>query len=178
MRTGQELREAVSDDEGRTWSAPQPRVFADLDVHRTEKWVDQFRGVKVRAGAGGGLDGKGALIENNPTELVGAVVDPDLLELPSGVLVAAFGVRVPPRACWPRAEFPWNGNYLAFSLDHGRSWTHVVRLTSGVLTTHYMAIEKMPGANRFFVAYDLGDWRSHRGKAVYGRTVKVTIKKN
>jgi hypothetical protein len=173
MRTGRELREAISDDEGRTWAPSKARVYADRDVYRTEKWANQFRGVRLRPGAGGSLDKKGHLIDNDPVELVGAVVDPDLLELRNGVLVAAFGVRVPPRACWPRAEFPWNGNYIAISLDHGDTWSHVVQLTSGVLTTHYMAIEEMSGSGRFFVTYDLGDWRSHRGKAVYGRAVEV-----
>ncbi len=175
MRTGCELRECISDDEGRTWSPSRPRVFANLDVYRTELWKDQFKGIRVRKGAGGGLANAGELIENVPGELIGAVVDPDLLELPSGVLVAAFGVRVPPRACWPRAEYPWNGNYLAFSLDHGETWSHVVRLTSGVLTTHYMAIEAMLGKNRFFVTYDLGDWRSNQGRSIYGRTVELKV---
>ena len=175
MRTGRELREAISDDEGKTWSPSRARVFADLDVYRTEQWKELFRGIRVKKGAGGGLANAGELIENVPGELIGAVVDPDLLELGSGVLVAAFGVRVPPRACWPRAEYPWNGNYLAFSLDHGDTWSHVVRLTSGVLTTHYMAIEAMPEKNRFFVTYDLGDWRSNRGRSIYGRPVELTI---
>jgi len=166
MRTGREQREAISDDEGRTWSPAQPRVYADLDVYRTEKWVEQFRDVK---------DKHGRLIADNPTEIIGAVVDPDLLELRSGVLVAAFGVRVPPRSCWPRCEHPWNGNYLAVSLDHGAAWSHVVRLTSGILTTHYMAIEELPGENRLYVAYDLGDWSSGLGRDTYGRTLQIAV---
>lgn len=85
-----------------------------------------------------------------------------------------FGVRVPPRACWPRAEHPWNGSYLAFSLDDGATWSHVVRLTSGVLTTHYTAVEESPTDNRIFFAYDLGDWRSGRGRSTFGRTVEVS----
>jgi hypothetical protein len=70
------------------------------------------------------------------------VVDPDLIELRSGLLVAAFGVRVPQKLCWQHPEHPWNGNYLAFSYDHGATWKNVVRMTSGVLTTHYMAIRR------------------------------------
>ena len=166
MRTGREQREAVSDDEGRTWSPAYPRVYADIDVYRTEKWVEMFRGVK---------DKHGQPIVSNPVELIGAVVDPDLLELRSGVLVASFGVRVPPRACWPRAEHPWNGSYLAFSLDHGATWSHVVRMTSGVLTTHYTAIGEMPQDNRIFFAHDLGDWDSGRGRSTHGRFVQITI---
>ncbi len=166
MRTGRELYEATSDDQGATWSAATPRVFADLDVNRTELWVDQLRTFK---------DFHGTLLdENNPDELRGAVVDPDLIELRSGVLVAAFGVRVPQKLCWQHPEFPWNGNYLAFSLDHGKTWSHVERMTSGVLTTHYMAVEEMPTDNRLFVAYDLGGWSKGMRRDVWGRTVEVS----
>lgn len=166
MRTGREQRETVSDDEGRTWQPAYPRVYADRDVYRTEKWLEMFRGVK-------GRDGK--LIENNPVEMIGAVVDPDLLVLRTGVIVASFGVRVPPRACWPRAQFPWNGNYLAFSLDGGDTWSHVVQVTSGVLTTHYTAIEESSRDNEIFLAYDLGDWGSGQGRSTYGRSVKISL---
>lgn len=165
MRTGREQWEAVSDDAGLTWKKA-PRVYANLDVYRTENWIEQFRAVK---------DKQGRPIVDNPTELIGAVVDPDLLVLRSGVLVASFGVRVPPRACWPRAEHPWNGNYLAVSLDDGETWSHVVRMTSGVLTTHYTAIEESPTDNRIFYAHDLGDWRSGQGRAVFGRFVEITV---
>ena len=169
MRTGREQRETVSDDEGRTWATAYPRIYADLDVYRTEKWIEMFRGVK---------DKHGQLIENNPIEMIGAVVDPDLLVLRSGIVVASFGVRVPPRACWPRAEHPWNGNYLAISLDSGVTWSHVVRMTSGVLTTHYTAIEESPTDNRIFFAYDLGSWGSPQGRATFGRTIDITLSKN
>ena len=167
MRTGRELWEAVSDDAGLTWKKA-PRIFADLDVYRTEKWIEMFRDVK---------DKHGNLIINNPVELIGAVVDPDLLVLRSGIVVASFGVRVPPRACWPRAEHPWNGNYVAFSLDGGVTYSHVVRMTSGVLTTHYTAIEESPTDNRIFFSYDLGDWGSGRGRSTFARTLEVTLDK-
>ena len=167
MRTGREQREAVSDDEGRTWSPAVPRIYADIDIYRTEKWVEMFRGVKNK---------HGQLIENNPVELIGAVVDPDLLVLRSGILVASFGVRVPPRACWPHAEHPWNGSYLALSLDHGLTWSHVVRMTSGVLTTHYTAIEETPLDNQIFFAHDLGDWDSGHGRSTHGRMVQITTR--
>lgn len=166
MRTGRELREAWSDDEGRTWSPGQPRVFGDLDVYATKNWADMFRDVK---------DKKGNLIINNPDEFIGAVVDPDLIELPGGVLAASFGVRIPPRACWPRAGHPWNGNYLALSWDGGETWTHLVRMTSGVLTTHYTALENAPSGSELYYAYDLGDWGSGQGRSSYGRFVKFTF---
>jgi hypothetical protein len=166
MRTGRELRQATSDDEGLTWTPAYPRVFAGLDIYRTELWVDMFRDVK---GYGGKL-----IDENNPNDLRGAVVDPDLIELRSGILVAAFGVRTPQKACWIKPHYPWNGNYLAFSLDHGKTWSNVVRLTSGVMTTHYMAIEETLTDNRIFVAYDLGSWRAG-GRDVYGRFINVEV---
>jgi hypothetical protein len=167
MRTGRELREAFSDDEGLTWSPHRPRVFAGLDIYRTELWVDRFRNVK-------GSKGK-LLDENNPDELRGAVVDPELIELRSGLLVAAFGVRIPQKACWRYPEHSWNGNYLAFSTDHGETWSNVVRMTSGVLTTHYMAVEETLSENRIFVTYDLGGWSRGMHRDVWGRHVEVAV---
>jgi hypothetical protein len=167
MRTGRELRESHSDDGGATWSAHAPWVLAGLDVYKTELWVEMLRGAK---------DFKGKLLdENNLDELRGAVVDPDLIELRSGVLVAAFGVRVPQKLCWQHPEHPWNGNYLAFSRDHGETWSTVVRMTSGVLTTHYMAIEETPRDNELYVTYDLGAWSKGMRRDIVGRLVKVLI---
>jgi hypothetical protein len=167
MRTGRELREAVSDDGGVTWDPHAPRVFADLDIYKTELWAEMFRGFK---------DFKGKpLDENNPDELRGSVVDPDLIELRSGLLVAAFGVRIPQKLCWRHPEHPWNGNYLAFSRDHGKTWGNVVRMTSGVLTTHYMAVEETPRDNELYVTYDLGGWSKGMRRDVIGRSVKVAI---
>ncbi|QYM79379.1 glycoside hydrolase [Horticoccus luteus] len=165
MRTGYELREAISDDDGQTWSAARPRTFAGRDVRARQNWIGMFGEMRNQ---------QGERLADRPDELIASIVDPDLLELRSGVLVAAFGMRVPARNCWTRWEHPWNGNYLAFSLDHGETWSHVIQLTSGVLTTHYMAIEELPGTNRFFVAYDLGAWGSAQGRSVFGRTVELT----
>jgi hypothetical protein len=166
MRTGRELYESTSDDEGATWTKAKPRVFAGLDVYRTELWIDQLR--KFKDFHGKPLD------ESNPEELRGAVVDPDLIELRSGVLVAAFGVRIPQKACWKKPDHPWNGNYLAFSRDGGKTWPNVVRMTSGVLTTHYMAIEETPRDNELYVTYDLGGWSKGMRRDVIGRTVTVS----
>ena len=167
MRTGRELYESFSDDGGGTWSPARPRIFGGLDINRTELWVDMFRSVK-------GHNGK-LLDENNQDELRGAVVDPDLIELRSGLLVAAFGIRVPQKACWPHAQHPWNGNYLAVSQDGGTTWSNVVRLTSGVLTTHYMGIAETSTDNEVFATYDYGYWRS-KPRYTYGRTVQITVK--
>jgi hypothetical protein len=165
MRTGRNLYQATSEDEGATWTPPRELVFAGLDVNRTELWIDRLRTFK---------DFHGKLLdENNLDEVRGSVVDPDLVELRSGLLVAAFGVRVPQKLCWQHPEFPWNGNYLAFSRDHGKTWGTVVRITSGVLTTHYMAIEETPTDNALYVTYDLGGWSRGMRRDVIGRTLKV-----
>ena len=161
MRTGRDLYETWSDDEGRTWAPPRAIDFGVLGLHDTEKWAAMFHGVK---------DPKG-----NPVELTGAAVDPEVLELRSGVWVCAVGARIPARACWPRAEYPGNGDYLAISLDQGETWSHVVRFTSGVLTTHYTAVVEMKSDNEIFVAYDLGDWSSGKGRSIFGRAVKIAV---
>lgn len=165
MRTGRELYEAISDDDGSTWSKARVRQFANLDINRTELWVDMFRHLKRK---GKPVD------ETNPDELRGAVVDPDLITLRSGLLVAAFGVRIPQKACWQLCEHPWNGNYLAVSSDHGKTWSNVVRLTSGVMTTHYMGVEETKD-NELYVTYDGGAW-GRPTRYVYGRSVKITLK--
>jgi hypothetical protein len=168
MRTGRELREAISEDEGATWCPHYPRVFGGLDIYRTELWVDHFRNFK---------GSKGRLLdENNPDDLRGAVVDPELIELRNGLLVAAFGVRIPQKACWAHPEHYWNGNYLAFSADHGKTWPNVVRMTSGVLTTHYMAVEETLTDNRVFVAYDLGGWSKSMNRDIWGRFIDISVK--
>lgn len=169
MRTGRELREAHSDDGGKTWSPHREKIFAGIDVYKTELWVDWLRNFK---------DFKGKLLdENNPEELRGSVVDPDLIELRSGILVAAFGVRIPQKLCWHHPEHSWNGSYLAFSLDHGKTWSNVVRMTSGVLTTHYMAIEETPTDNKIFVTYDLGGWAKGMSRDIYGRFLDIAVNK-
>ncbi len=134
MRTGYALYEARSDDGGKTWTKAQPRVFGGIDVYKTSEWADLFKDVKY----------KGKLVSEDPKMLYGSVVDPDMIELRNGVLVAAFGVRITARSSWTVWTHPWNGNYLAFSLDQGETWSNVVRMTSGIPTTHYMAIEQMP----------------------------------
>jgi len=167
MRTGRELYETWSDDNGRTWVPARPRTFAGLDINRTELWVDMFRKVKGRTGR--------VLDEKNEYELKGSVVDPDLVELRSGIVAAAFGIRVPQQLCWPNYQHPWNGNYLAFSHDYGQTWNNVIRMTSGVPTTHYMAIEETLRDNELFVVYDFGFW-NHKTRYTYARTVQVTVK--
>jgi hypothetical protein len=138
-----------------------------LDINRTELWVDMFRNVRGRTGR--------LLDEENGEELKDSVVDPDLIEMRNGFLVAAFGIRVPQQLCWPNYQHPWNGNYLAFSQDQGATWSNVVRLTSGVPTTHYMAIEETPTSGELFVMYDIGFWGRPK-RYICGRRLKVPQK--
>jgi len=165
IRTGRNLYHCTSDDGGLTWTKAAPLVFADLDVTHTRLWVDQFRHVKGHSGK--------FLDENNPDELQGAAVDPDLIELRSGLLVAAFGIRVPQKSYKVDWTFPWNGNYLAISRDHGETWSTVVRLTSGIPTTHYMGIEETNTDNELYVTYDHGFW-GRNDRYIYGRTVRIS----
>jgi hypothetical protein len=167
MRTGRELYKAVSDNDGKSWNKPEPIVFAGRDVYATDQWKEMFRDTKI----------KGALIIDNPNEIIGAVVDPELLQLRSGVLVAAFGVRIAARAYKQNPTHPWNGNYVAFSIDGGDTWGNVTQLTSGIFTTHYMAVEEMKDDNNIFVAYDFGYWGNKGGRYTYGRPIKLVLNK-
>lgn len=166
MRTGHELYEAISEDGGNSWSKARPRMFADRDVNKTSEWAEMFKDTRIR----------GQLITENPAEFIAAVVDPDLICLKSGVLVAAFGIRIPARGAFVNPKHPWNGNYLTFSLDGGETWSEVVQLTSGIWTTHYMAIEETPNKNEVFIAYDFGMWNGKPGRYIYGRPMTVNTK--
>ncbi|MGF7080211.1 sialidase family protein [Mucilaginibacter sp. UYCu711] len=165
MRTGYELYSNHSDDGGKTWTKAKPLVYANLDVYKTSDWAAMFKDVKR----------KGVLVTPDSPELIGAVVDPDLIETRSGILVAAFGVRISAKLCWTIPTHPWNGNYLAFSLDHGDTWSHVTRLTTGIDTTHYMCVEETSKNNELFVVYDFGHWNGKEGRYTYGRKVKISV---
>jgi hypothetical protein len=167
MRTGRNVYQTSSDDEGRTWTSPKELIIAGIDVNRTDLWIEHLRKFK---------DFQGKLLdENNLDELRGAAVDPDLIELHNGLLVAAYGVRVPQKLCWQHPEFPWNGNYIAISSDHGQTWANVARITSGVLTTHYMAIAESPTANHLYLTYDLGGWSRGMRRDVIGRWLDISM---
>ena len=56
------------------------------------------------------------------------------------------------------------------------AWSNVVRMTSGVLTTHYMAIEETPADNTVYVTYDLGGWSKGMNRDIYGRFVNIAVK--
>ncbi|NQT12854.1 MAG: exo-alpha-sialidase [Planctomycetes bacterium] len=159
MRTGRDLYQAVSDDEGATWSAARPVALPGIDIHDTANWR-KF------------VNTDDAWVRRYPVA-AGAVVDPDLVELKSGILACAVGVRIPEKACFRDPACPRNGNYLAFSRDGGETWSHVVQLTSGVWTTHYMGIREIR-PDHLYVTYDLGFW-GRPDNQVMGCTVDISV---
>lgn len=159
MRTGRDLYQAISDDQGVTWAAAQPVAFQGIDIHDTKNWKQY---VKV----------EDPWVRRYPVA-AGAIVDPDLVELKNGVLACAIGVRIPEKACFRDPTCPQNGNYLAFSRDGGATWNLVVQLTSGVWTTHYMGLREVR-PNQLYVTYDLGFW-GRPDNRIMGCTVDVSL---
>ncbi len=96
-----------------------------------------------------------------------------LLSVEKKAAITAF--QVPARANFANPKHPWNGNYLAFSFDQGETWSHVTRLTTGISTTHYMAVEELPKDNHLFVVYDFGCWGWKQGRYIYGRDIQLSL---
>ena len=94
--------------------------------------------------------------------------DPDLIEMQDGTLVMAFGHK---------PDYQEHGNYLAFSVDHGHSWTEVVPISSTV-TRAYCGVREV-SAGELFVVYSTSDAKTAQdySKATFntmGRSVRVT----
>jgi hypothetical protein len=145
MRTGRDLYEAMSGDDGVTWSVPAAVSFPGINIRDVGKWKGLFADPTAPNAV--------------PTDdMIGDFVDPDLIEMRDGTLVSAIGVRIPARKCFQNWHAPQNGDYLAFSCDGGDTWSHVVQFRSGAPTTHYMGIREIaPGA--LFVVYDDSIWK-------------------
>lgn len=76
--------------------------------------------------------------------IVGA--DPDLIEMGDGTLAMSFGHK---------PDYQEHGNYLAFSMDHGQSWSAVTPL-SHTMTVAYTGVREVaPG--ELFVVYTTTD---------------------
>jgi hypothetical protein len=88
-------------------------------------------------------------------ELVG--VDPDLTEMTDGTLVMSYGHKI---------DYQDDGNFLAFSLDHGATWTAETRLSSTMTVAYTGVREVAPG--ELFVVYTTTDVR---GPSQYRRAV-------
>ena len=83
----------------------------------------------------------------------------------NGMLVAGFGWRTresrekgPPDQ--PRRLGREHGNYVAFSLDQGETWSGVTRVTEQPTTAYVTVREIRP--NELFLVYDTGDWWTRR----------------
>lgn len=146
MRTGRvtPIYQTEFDDEGKTWTKAHPLAFSG--------------------------------------------VNPDLIEMKSGLLVAAFGWRTmaeSERKIVPRHEYkkdpkandleksrdrapsvdPNQGNYLAFSLDHGSSWTQVTKVTTG-RNGDYVTVREVQSDNLLLVY-------NNEAKEAVGRFIRV-----
>ncbi len=166
IRTGRDLYGTHSDDNGQTWASPVPVKFPGVDVYDTAQWANLF------------VDTKSP--DYIPSsDMIGAIVDPELIQMKNGVLVCAFGARMPGRKATEgfgrsflktvdgktpdlrpiagRRYDTWraerNGNYLAFSFDGGDTWSEVVQYRSGLPTTHYAGVREISDG-LLYIVYD------------------------
>jgi len=114
-------------------------------------------------------------------------VNPDLIEMQNGILVAGFGWRTPEsvrkhtdsRLLDGEKHFdgrtigPKHGNYVAFSRDQGASWTQVTQVTSELTTSYVSVREVQPG--RLLLVYDK-NWWDHQDRAIAARFIDITIR--
>jgi hypothetical protein len=166
IRTGRELYGSHSDDDGLTWVRPTPVRFPGVDVYDTAKWEDLF------------FDKKDPNYLPSD-EMIGALVDPELIQMQNGLLVCAFGARMPAKKAneglgrsylkGPDGKYPdmrpipgrrydtWrapqNGDYLAFSFDGGDTWSGIVQYRSGLPTTHYAGVREI-APDLLYIVYD------------------------
>ena len=75
-----------------------------------------------------------------------AGTDPDIIEMQDGTLAMSFGHK---------PDYEDHGNFVAFSVDQGRSWTEVTRLSSSV-TMAYTGIREV-AAGELYVVYSVSD---------------------
>jgi hypothetical protein len=164
MRTGRALYQCISDDEGATWTPSAAQQFGIIDVYDPTPWRKFFEDTPDLPGY--------------ERDLHSIFVDPNVIELKNGVLVCAFGLRMTEKLCWVNPRHERNGNYLAFSLDHGATWSHIVQVTTGIMTTHYMNILELK-ANLLQVLYDChgrwedGYWDGKKGRYTTSRKISL-----
>jgi hypothetical protein len=146
MRTGRQLYQSHSDDNGVTWEHPRPMRLPGLDIYRVHDWEGLF-----------GYDPKAPDYVPRD-EMNGSMVDPELIQMSDGTVVCGFGLRAPEKRYKEHWTAPRNGNYLAFSADGGDTWSHIVQYRSGAPTTHYMGVREIrPGV--LYVVYDDSMWK-------------------
>jgi hypothetical protein len=87
--------------------------------------------------------------------------DPDVIEMQDGTLVMSFGHK---------PDFQEDGNFLAFSIDQGRSWTQVTRLSSAQTAAYTGVREVAPG--ELFVVYSVKS-QGDPGYDTVGRSISA-----
>ncbi len=97
-------------------------------------------------------------------------VDPDLTEMSDGTLVMGYGHK---------PDYRDNGNFVAFSLDQGATWTEETRISTEMTRAYVGVRETSPG--HLYVVYTKTDEpdRTNYGSAefnTYGRELIVTRK--
>jgi hypothetical protein len=155
------------------------RMIAHLRIGSNKTLTDpQYNLIHQTESADGGQTWS----KPHPLEFQG--VDPDLIEMSNGILVAGFGWRTPEsvkKSTDPRLPGgedhrtgrqigPKHGNYVAFSLDQGRNWTQVTQVTHELTTSYVTVREVQPG--RLLLVYDK-NWWDHKDRAVAGRFIEV-----
>jgi hypothetical protein len=120
-----------------------------------------------------------------PHALAFGNVDPDLIELHDGTLVASYGwrtwqSRVHLGAQPPKEIGPEHGNYLAFSYDQGDTWPQVVRVNHEPSSCYTCVCEIEP--NKLLFIYDKGDawqhvWKDYpeSPRSISCRTIKLQL---
>jgi hypothetical protein len=165
MRTGRDLYQSQSEDNGAHWRHPWKVQLPGVDIYDIAQWEGLF-----------GVDSK-APDYVPKDEMNGSLVDPELIQMSNGVLVCAFGFRAPEKTY----KFNWharqNGDYLAFSLDSGKTWSHVVEFRSGAPTTQYTGVREIrPGV--LYVVYDDCIWKMPGNAKGFELAVEKTGAKN
>jgi hypothetical protein len=93
-------------------------------------------------------------------------VDPDLIEMQDGTLVMSYGHK---------PDYREHGNYVAFSLDHGRTWIQVTAL-SHQITSAYTGVREV-APNELYVVYSGSathpDEPASAKYRTYGRSIVV-----
>lgn len=101
-------------------------------------------------------------------------VSPDLVEMKSGILVAAFGWRT--RQAFVVAKDPTAhvdsklGFYLAFSQDQGATWTQLTQINNELSTSYAALCATKRG--QLLLVYDKS-WWGHPDRALAARFIQV-----
>ena len=95
-------------------------------------------------------------------------VDPDVVEMQDGTLAMSFGHK---------PDYLEHGNYVAFSLDQGSSWTNVTQVSSTVTSAYTGVREVAPG--ELYVVYTTTNavTDSYRGAKFFTMGRGITVRR-